>query len=55
MSVNNRVEAMFALSELKNECNVILEQKSIFNTTLDRTFRVDEFKQYQNSARSNCR
>lgn len=45
MSVNNRVEAMLALAELKNECNLILKQKSIFNIILDRTFRVEEFKQ----------
>lgn len=55
MSVNNRVEAMLALAVLKNECNLILEQKSIFNIILDRTFRVDEFKQQQNSSKTNCR
>lgn len=55
LSVNSRCEAINVLSELKNECNMVLETKCIFNIILDRTFRVDEFKQYQNSSKSNCR
>ena len=45
-------EVIKAMTEIKRECNVTMEDNRIFDTSIDKTIRLEEFKQLQNSMNS---